>query len=259
VTQAPRAGRPASAGRAVAALTAVELRLAARRGENILVTLVVPVAVLLFFGGTPVLGVATDPVPALVPGTLALGIVAAGLVNLGIATAFERHYGVLKRLGGAPIRRWTFIAAKLVAILLLEALQLAVLAGAANLAFGWTPGPAWQPALVVAAVLLGTLAFTSLGLLLAGALRAEAVLALANGLFLALLLLGGVILPVDHLPAFLQPVATVLPSSALADLLRIALDSGASAATTDAIPALGILAAWAAVASALAARTFRWE
>ena len=94
------------------------LRLAARRGENILVTLVIPVAVLLFFGGTSLLAVA-DPVRSLVPGTIALGVVAAGLVNLGIATAYERHYGVLKRLGGAPIPRWAFIAAKLGAVLVL--------------------------------------------------------------------------------------------------------------------------------------------
>jgi ABC-2 type transport system permease protein len=263
VTTAPRqarpAPRPAPAWRAAAALSALELRLTARRGENVLVTLVIPVAVLLFFGGTELLAIAADPVPTLVPGTIALGIVAAGLVNLGIATAFERHYGVLKRLGGAPIDRSTFIASKLAAILVLEVIQLVVLMGAANLAFAWTPGPAWQPALAVAAVLLGTLAFAALGLLLAGALRAEAVLALANGMFLALLLLGGVILPIDHLPAFLQPIAGVLPSSALADLLRIALDSGASAAATDAPQALAILAAWGAAASALAARTFRWE
>ena len=116
--------RPAPALRSVAALTALELRLAARRGENLLVTLVIPVAVLLFFGGTSLLA-AADPVPALVPGTIALGIIAAGLVNLGIATAFERQYGVLKRLGGAPIPGWTFATAKVAAVLVLEGLQVA--------------------------------------------------------------------------------------------------------------------------------------
>jgi ABC-2 type transport system permease protein len=250
---------PAPALRSVAALTAQELRLAARRGENILVTLVIPVAVLLFFGGTTIIAVAADPVPSLVPGTIALGIVAAGLVNLGIATAYERHYGVLKRLGGAPIPRWAFVAAKLVAVLALELLQLIILLAVANVAFGWTPGPAWQPLLVVAGVGLGTIAFVGLGLLLAGILRAEAVLALANGLFLALLMVGGVLLPIDHLPSVLQPVAAILPSSALADVLRLGLDSGVTAAAQTAGPALAILAAWAVGATALAARTFRWD
>ncbi|MEO8273573.1 MAG: ABC transporter permease, partial [Chloroflexota bacterium] len=93
--------RPAPALRAVGALAALELRLTARRGENVLVTLIIPVAVLLFFAGTSVVPFAGDPVGFLLPGTIALGIVAAGLVNLGIATAYERSYGVLKRLGGS--------------------------------------------------------------------------------------------------------------------------------------------------------------
>jgi len=251
--------RDASALRSVLALTALELRLGSRRGENILVTLVIPVAVLLFFGGTSIIALAADPVPSLVPGTIALGIVAAGLVNLGIATAYERHYGVLKRLGGAPIPRWAFLVAKFAAILALELVQLVLLVGVANLAFGWTPGPAWQPLLLVAGVLLGTIAFVALGLFLAGTLRAEAVLALANGLFLALLMLGGVILPIDHLPDVIRPLAALLPSSVLADVLRFALDSGTTAAATAAGPALATLAAWAAGATLLAARTFRWD
>jgi ABC-2 type transport system permease protein len=251
--------RPAAATSSIAALTALELRLAARRGENILVTLVIPIAVLLFVGGSGLIAVAADPVPSLVPGTIALGIVAAGFVNLGIATAFERRYGVLKRLGAAPLPRTAFLAAKLAAVLVLEIVQLVVILAAANVAFGWTPGPAWAPVVVILAVALGTAAFVSLGLLLAGTLRAEAVLALANGLFLLLLMVGGVILPIDHLPGFLQPVARLLPSSALADLLRIGLDSGTTASATDAPAALIVLGGWAIGAGALAARLFRWE
>jgi ABC-2 type transport system permease protein len=243
----------------IAALTSLELRLAARRGENILVTLIIPVAVLLFFGGSGDITLAANPVPSLVPGTIALGIVAAGLVNLGIATAFERHYGVLKRLGAAPLPRGGFLAAKLAAIVVLELVQLIVICAAAVIAFHWTPGAGWSPAIVVAALAMGTITFVGLGLLLAGTLRAEAVLALANGLFLLLLMGGGVILPVDHLPGFLQPIATLLPSSALADLLRIGLDSGTSAAAATAGPALAVLGAWAAGAAALAVRTFRWD
>jgi ABC-2 type transport system permease protein len=123
----PVASRPGPALRAVAALTAMELRLAARRGENVLVTLVIPVAVLLFFGGTAIPSLGRDRAAFLVPGTFALAIMATGLVNLGIATAYERHYGVLKRLGGAPIPRWAFITAKAGAILAIEVGQLALL------------------------------------------------------------------------------------------------------------------------------------
>ena len=108
---------------------------------------------------------------------------------------------------------------------------------------------------MVAAFVLGTLAFAGLGLLLAGALRAEATLAIANGLFLALLLLGGVVLPVDHLPGVLAGLARILPAAALSDALRI----GLGAAAGDPLGPLVLLGAWAVATTVLAARTFRWE
>lgn len=251
--------RPAPALRSVAALTAMELRLAARRGENVLVTLVIPVAVLLFFGGTSLGGIGGGTQRGIVAGTIALAIIAAGLVNLGIATAYERHYGVLKRLGGAPIPRWAFVAAKVAAVLVIEAIQLVLLVVAAAVAFSWSPGPAWSPALVAIAFVIGTATFVGLGLLLAGALRAEAVLALANLLFLACLTLGGVIVPIDGLPGFLQPVVSVLPATALSDLLRIGLDSDATGASSSAATALVVLVAWGIGATAAVSRTFRWD
>jgi len=251
--------RPAPALAAVAALAAHDLRLTARRGENVLVTIVIPIAVLLFFSSTGIITNAARPVDFLVPGAIALAIVASGLVNLGIATAYERSYGVLKRLGGAPIPRWGLIASKVVAILVLEAVQVVALLAVGGLLLRWAPGAGWSPILFVAAIVLGTVAFASLGLLLAGTLRAEATLALANGLFLGFLMLGGIVLPIDHLPEALRPIAALLPSTALADLLRVALASGLGSAAPDAGISAAILAAWAAATSGLAARTFRWE
>ncbi len=251
--------RPAPPLRSVAALAALELRLTARRGENVLVTLVIPAAVLLFFAGVAVPpGLPRRPVDHLLPGTIALAIVAAGLVNLGIATAYERSYGVLKRLGGAPLPRWGLLAAKAGALLVLELVQVLVLGTVAVVAFGWAPGPGWSPILAAVAIVLGTLAFAALGLLLAGTLRAEATLALANGLFLAFLMLGGLVVPVEGLPTFLQPVAAVLPATALADLLRIALDSGVDPDGARA-STVAVLASWAVAATVLAVRLFRWN
>ncbi len=247
--------RPAPALSAVGALAAHELRLTARRGENVLVTIVIPPAVLLFFATVGIVpGVAGRPVDFLLPGTLALGVIATGLVNLGIATAYERSYGVLKRLGGSPLPRWGLLAAKLAAVLAVEVIQVALLVAVASALLDWHAPGGSSIGLLLAALLLGTLAFAGLGLLLAGTLRAEATLALANGLFLVCLMVGGIVLPVDHLPAPVDSLARLLPASALADLFRAALGDGLDVAS----PIL-VVAAWGLGAAGLAIRTFRWE
>jgi len=247
--------RPAPAIRAAAALAAYELRLTARRGENVLVTMIVPAAVLLFFATVGIVpGLAGRPVDFLLPGALALAIIASGLVNLGIATAYERSYGVLKRLGGAPLPSWGLVAAKLGAVVVIELVQVAILVGVASTVLGWRVQSGTSVPLLVAVLVLGTLAFAGLGLVLAGTLRAEATLALANGLFLGFLMLGGIVLPVDHLPEPLAVLARALPASALSDLFRAALGSGTEVAG----PVL-VLSLWAAGAAALAIRWFRWE
>ncbi len=247
--------RPASPLAATLAQTATELRLTARRGENVLVTIIIPAVVLLFFASVSVLPTgAARPVDFLLPGSLALGVIATSLVNLGIATAYERHYGVLKRLGGSPLTRGGLLAAKMLAVLAVELAQTVLLLTIAIVGLGWVAPSGAALALFVAALLLGTLAFAGLGLLMAGALRAEATLALANGLFLVALLLGGIVLPIDHLPGALPTVAGLLPAAALADAFRVALGSGG-----DAVRPLVILIFWGGGAVALAVRTFRWE
>ncbi|MGZ8515126.1 MAG: ABC transporter permease [Candidatus Limnocylindrales bacterium] len=247
--------RPASPIAATLAQTTTELRLTARRGENVLVTIIIPAVVLLFFASAGVLPTgAGRPVDFLLPGALALAVIATSLVNLGIATAYERHYGVLKRLGGSPLTRAGLLTAKMLAVLAVEIAQVVLLMAIAVLALGWTLPSGAAPALLVIALLLGTVAFAGLGLLMAGALRAEATLALANGLFLVALMLGGIVLPLDHLADPLAAIASVLPAAALADTFRIALGSGG-----DATAPLVILVVWGVVAVALTVRTFRWE
>lgn len=251
--------RPVSASRAIAVLAGHELGLALRRGENVLVTLVIPPAVLAFFSTAGIVPAIQGPaVDFLLPGAMALAIIASGLVNLGIATAYDRHYGVLKRLGVAPVGRGSIVAARLLAVLAIEALQVVVLLVVAAGPLGWRPSSDLEPLVVAGAILLGTLAFAGLGLLLAGTLRAEAVLALANGLFLAFLMLGGIVLPLDHLAPLLESVGRLLPAAALSELLRGGFGAAGSGAA-DQLAALATLAGWAGGATLLAARTFRWD
>lgn len=229
----------------------VELVLTIRRGEALLVTFVVPPALLVFFASVPLLPSGEEePVTFLLPGMIALAVMAAALTSLGIGTAYERHYGVLKRLGALPGARATLVVAKTLAVLVVEAVQVAVLVAVA-IGLGWTP--TGDPLVVGVALLLGTAAFAGIGLLMAGTLRAELTLALANGLFLAFLLLGGIVVPTSHLPGVLAEVAPWLPAAALSETLR---DGFAGRGLHFSSAWLGL---WAGFSLVAAGRTFRVE
>lgn len=242
--------RPAPWASAVLAQALVEARLTARRGENLLAMVAIPVAVLLFVA---LFGLRRGAVGGVLPGTLAIAIVASGLVNLGIATAYERGYGVLKRLGGSPLGRSGLVAAKLAVVAAIGLVQVVALAGLAAV-LGWRPDPDVSVLAVALTTILGSAAFAGLGLAIAGTLRPEAALVVANVLFLLAIGFGGLIVPVGDLPAPLPTIWRVLPIGALWEAFAAALGSG-----MDIVRPLAILAAWAVAAYALASRKFRWD
>jgi ABC-2 type transport system permease protein len=231
----------------------VELLLTIRRGESVLITIIVPVVLLVFFASLNFVPSGTRAIDFLLPGMLGLAVMATGMVSLGIATAYERHYGVLKRLGGSPLPRGGLITAKILSVLALEALQILLLVGVAAGVYGWRPQG--TIGITILGLVLGTAAFAGLGLAMAGALRAEATLAGANGLYLIFLLLGGSVLPLDHLPAPLAALANALPAAALTNVLRDSMTAGGPFPGSDLI----LLTVWAAVILLVATRSFRWE
>lgn len=235
--------------RAVMAQTRAELTMTLRRGESLLITVFIPTLLLFFFSFIKIAGVGIN---FLVPGVLALAIMSTGMVSLGIATGYERFYGVLKRLGASPLPRGGLILAKTLAVLVVEIGQVALLSLLALLFFGWRP--TGSVALFLLVCLLGTATFSGLGMLMAGALRAEATLAGANGLYLLFVLIGGTVVPVSALPGVIQPIAYVLPAAALSDALYGALNAGAFHAWS-----LLSLLAWGIVFLGAAAFTFKWE
>jgi ABC-2 type transport system permease protein len=250
--------RAASPVQSVGAMTAMELRLVLRRPENLFATIVIPTLVLVLFSSVGILPTgAGRPVDFLLPGSIALAIIATSLVSLGITTGYDRSYGVLKQLGGSPLSRAELIVARIITVLVVEAVQVVLLIGTATVLLGWSPGPGVSVGLLVGGVVLGTLAFAGLGILLAGVLRAETMLAVANLLFLAFLALGGIVVPVDRLPPPVAAIAQALPAAALSDVLRIAL--GSAGAVGDALSPLVLLGAWGVLAVGLAAETFSWE
>lgn len=238
--------------RRVLAQTKVELMLTLRRGESLLVTIGIPIAILVFFSVVDVLPHDGAAVDFLVPGVLALSIISSAMTSLSIATGFERHAGVLRRLATTPLGRSGLLLAKVCALGAVVVLQIAAIVGAALL-LGWEGSEIRAD--VVAWLGVGTVAFAGLGFLLAGRLRAETNLAVANALFLVFLLLGGIVVPLDRLPEQVADIARLLPAEPFVTVLRTALGDGRESVVRPAVT----LGAWAVACAALAARTFRWD
>jgi ABC-2 type transport system permease protein len=240
----------------IGAQTALETKMLLRNGEQLLLTIVIPTLLLVLFSTVDVVDVGDlgggKRVDFLAPGLLALAILSTAFTGQAIATGFERRYGVLKRLGATPLPRWGLMVAKTACVLVVELLQVVML-GAIALALGWSPHG--NPLAVLVLLVLGTAAFSGLGLLMAGTLKAEATLAAANLVFILLLVGGGVIVPLDKFPSGVEKVLDLTPIAALSDGLRDVLQQGASMPWADA----GILAVWSVVGLAAAARFFRWE
>ncbi len=239
-TFAPRPGA-APLPRMVAAQTSLETRLLLRNGEQLLLTLVIPLVLLGVLASTEIVDTGPgEAVDFLVPGIIALAVMSTAFTGQAIATGFERRYGVLKRLGASPLPRWGLLVAKTLCVLLVEALQIALIC-VLGLLLGWSPHG--SPLGVAVLVLVGTAAFSGLGLLMAGTLRAEATLAAANLVYLLLLVGGGVIVPLDRFPDGVQAVLELTPAAALSEGLRDVLVDGAG------VPwgPVGVLAAWAVV------------
>ncbi|MBW8795989.1 MAG: ABC transporter permease [Streptomyces sp.] len=250
-TYTPKPGA-APLPRMIAAQAALETRMLLRNGEQLLLTVVIPTLLLVLFSSVDVVDTGSGrSVDFLAPGILALAVMSTAFTGQAIATGFERRYGVLKRLASSPLPRWALMTAKTASVLVTEILQVILLTVIA-FALGWSPHG--NPLAVLLLLVLGTAAFSGLGLLMAGTLKAEATLAAANLVFLLLLVGGGVIVPLDKFGGA-QHALGLLPISALSDGLRDVLQHGAGTPWGD----LGILAVWAVVALAAAGRFFRWE
>jgi ABC-2 type transport system permease protein len=236
-----------------AAQTRMELRLLLRNGEQVGLTLVIPL-LLEFFFNLPLLYSLNTPrrIDFVVPSVLALAVMSASFTGLAIATGFERKYSVLKRLGATALSRPVLLAAKTAAVALLQVLQAALIAGF-GLVLGWHP--AGNAAWAVLLIALGTATFGGLGLLLAGTVRAEVTLAAANLVWLVLLFAGGIAIPLDRYPTAAADVLRYLPSAALSDGLHQVLQHGGGLPVR---PVLTLLV-WAVLALPAAARWFRWE
>ena len=237
----------------VRAHAAMEARLMLRNGEQLLLAIVIPILVLVgaVLGADRLgLDLSSRAVDVFTPGVIALAVMSTSFASLAIATGFERRYGVIKRLGSSPLPRHGLLLGKVRALLMVQALQLLVVALVA-FTLGWQPEVGFWPFL--SSLILGTAAFASLGLFIARVLRAEATLAMANLLYLLMMAGGAVVLPASAYGGFGR-FTSYLPSGALGESMRQALQHG----SWD-LRGLGVMAGWAVLGTFLTARTFKWE
>ena len=237
----------------------IETRLAMRNGEQVLLTVLIPVVLLLGLSLIPLLPVPEPRVGSVLPSILALAVMSSAFTSQAIALGFDRRYGVLRRLAATALPRWLLVTGRLAAVLAVVLIQVVLLCVLAAL-IGWRPaeaaagGGATLGGAAVS-VLLGAAAFGALGILLGGTLRAEIVLALANVVWFVLLLAGGIVIPLSVLPGPIAAVAAVLPTGGRGEALRAPMVEGA-------LPGAGpvlVLVAWAVAAGLVAARTVRWR
>ena len=242
--------RPSSVARMLAAQYQLDLKLLLRNGEQLLLTMFIPITLLIGLTLLPLGDFGPNRVAVFTPAIMAVAVISTAFTGQAIAVAFDRRYGALKRLGATALPVWCIIAGKTMAVVTVVFLQ-ALLLGGIGLALGWRPQPA---GLLLGAVIiaLGTAVFVAMGLLLGGTLRAEIVLAVANLLWFVFAGIGALTLETASIPNALAWVARLTPSGALTEAL--------SQATTVSVDWFGIavLAIWGAAAALAALRWFRF-
>lgn len=232
--------------------TGWELRLLLRNSEQLLLVFIIPIVLVLALGLTSFVPGGID---GAIPKVLSISVLATCFTSLAIATGFERRSGALRFLATTPLTRSNLLAGKAIATAIVTLLSMLVVL-LLGVLLGWRPSGAWPISILI--VLLAAFTFATWGLFLAGALRAEAVLAVANGVFLTLILFGGIIISPEQMPNVLGSIIEFTPSAALVEALNIALASKAPGTASLLMPAI-VLAVWGAIGALLARRYFRWE
>jgi len=244
--------RPSTVGRMLAAQYGLELKLLLRNGEQLLLTMFIPITLLVGLSLLPLGSFGQPRVAVFVPAIMALAVVSTAFTGQAIAVAFDRRYGALKRLGATALPVWGIIAGKALAVVSVVFLQALVLGGI-GLALGWRPAPAGL-ALGAVIIALGTAAFVAMGLLLGGTLRAEIVLAVANLLWFVFAGFGALTLETGTIARSLSWLARLTPSGALTEALSQAVGRSVSVDWFG----IAVLAAWGLVAGLAALRWFRF-
>ncbi|WP_405138396.1 ABC transporter permease [Nocardia sp. NBC_01388] len=245
------APQPTTRAKMLISQTRMELILLLRNGEQLLLTMFIPITLLIGLTLLPMSGLGAHRVDRVVPAVMMVAVMSTAFTGQAIAVGFDRRYGALKRLGATPLPRWGIVAGKCAAVLIVVVLQ-SILLGAIGVALGWRPSIIGL-ALGAVVIALGTVAFGALGLLLGGTLKAEIVLALANILWFIMLGTASLVVMSDDIPHAVNLIARIIPSGALSECLNQALRKSVD------WYGIAVLAVWGSVSGWLATRFFRFD
>jgi ABC-type multidrug transport system permease subunit len=191
-----------------------------------------------------------------IPGLLGFNLMGSGIWGVGFAIVNARSKKLLKRLAATPMSRGQYLASFLVSRLAFLVVEVALLLGFGVLVFGVPVRGSLAQLAVIA--LLGALAFSGLGLLVASrAQTTEGVSGLMNFVMLPMWIFSGVFFSSENFPAAVQPFVQALPLTAVNDALRATMLRAAGWSVV--APELAIIAAWMVGTYAVALRVFRWR
>lgn len=228
-----------------------------RNGEQLMLNIIFPIMALIALRFTGLIdeyanSVGVSRMDAAVPGVLALCVISTALSGQGIATGFDRRYGVLRFLATTPLGRNGLIMGKCIAVLVVVAIQFTLVA-VLGYGLGWRPD-AIAVSRSIITMLMGAGAFTALGLLIAGTVRAEATLAIVNIAWVILAGAGGVVFPLKSFPDWYAGVVAWSPSAALGDALRGNFIQHQWLAEPH-----WVIIVWTVVIGFIASRKFKWS
>ena len=192
----------------------------------------------------------------LMPGLMGMNLMGGGLWGVGFVIVDLRVRKLLKRLLATPMRRGDFLLSILTSrmVVMVPEMTLLLLVGS------WGFGMPLQGSLlvVIMLILLGSMAFSGIGLLVASRTnKTETVSGLMNLVMLPMWLLSGTFFSSKRFPDAMQPVIQALPLTQLNDALREVILEGASLGQV--AWRMAILAGWAVVCFLLALKWFRWQ
>jgi ABC-type multidrug transport system permease subunit len=192
----------------------------------------------------------------LIPGLLGMNMMGSAIWGMGFSVVDARRKKLLKRLVATPMPRHYYLLSFILSRLLLLVVEVGVVAGFGMVVFG-VPMRGSLAVLALVCV-IGSLAFCSLGLLMASRARTiEAASGIMNLVMMPMWILSGVFFSAERFPDALQPVIRALPLTALIDSLRADMLQGAGLAQV--APELGILTGWMVLCFGLALKLFRWK